>query len=219
MSRWNSKQIVVDANVARGSSNDRMFNPVSGNLGAQNRQCLQAIWEEKHLAVFNLTLRQEWNRHASSHAKGWLRNMEQKNRIAQEDGERFAVLADPAGACLSSEGERAALAKDFHLIQSALATGQLILSNEVRFPRFVPRPARQFKNLPPCITPVRPSRAIRAGYGSRPERKRRQIAASTSGRIVTWMATRFVLPLAGGPRLRPKGALAPPNRCQAPPPK
>ena len=34
MSRWNSKQIVVDANIARGSSNDRMFNPISGDSGA-----------------------------------------------------------------------------------------------------------------------------------------------------------------------------------------
>jgi hypothetical protein len=137
MSRWNSKQIVVDANIARGSSNDKMFNPISGDLGAQNRQCLQAIWEERHFAVFSLTLRDEWNRHASSHAKRWLRNMEQKSRIVPEDGEQFAELADPACACLPTAGEKAALAKDFHLIQSALATGQLILSNEVLFPRYV----------------------------------------------------------------------------------
>jgi hypothetical protein len=137
MSRWNSKQIVVDANLAGGSSNDRMFNPILGDLGAQNRQCLQAIWEEEHFAVFSRKLRDEWNRHASSHAKRWLRNMEQKSRIVPEDGEPFAELAGPACACLSVAGERAALAKDFHLIQSALATGQLILSNEVRFPRYV----------------------------------------------------------------------------------
>lgn len=137
MSRWNSKQIVIDANVARGSSNDRMFNPILGDLGAQSRQSLQAIWEESHVAVFNRNLRGEWDRHTSFYAKRWFRNMQQKNRIIEEDGAQFAYLADPACACLSAAAEKAALAKDFHLIQSALATGQLILSNEIRFPRYV----------------------------------------------------------------------------------
>jgi hypothetical protein len=63
--------------------------------------------------------------------------MEQKSRIVLEDGEQFAALADRACACLSGATEKAALAKDFHLIQSALATGQLVLSNEVWFPRYV----------------------------------------------------------------------------------
>jgi hypothetical protein len=137
MSWWNSKQIVIDANVAAGSSNDRMFNPILGDGGAQNRQCLQAIWEERHIAVFSRNLRDEWDKHASSYAKRWLRNMEQKTRTIEEDGEQFAKMAGPVCACLSDAGERAALAKDFHLIQSALTTGQLILSNEVRFPRYV----------------------------------------------------------------------------------
>lgn len=140
MSRSNSKQIVIDANVAAGSSNDRMFNPILGDGGAQNRQCLQAIWDERHIAVFSLKLRTEWEKHASgrrSYAKQWLRNMEQKSRIVQEEGEQFAELAGSACACLSDAGEKAALAKDFHLIQSALATEQLILSNEVRFPKYV----------------------------------------------------------------------------------
>jgi hypothetical protein len=137
MSWKNSKQLVVDANVGQGSSNDRMFNPILGDSGSQSRQCLQTIWEERHVAVFSGSLRDEWDRHASSYAKRWLRNMEQKSRIVEEDGEQFAELAIPACACLSTAGEKAALAKDFHLIQSALATGQLILSNEVRFPRYV----------------------------------------------------------------------------------
>jgi len=137
MSSGHSKQIVIDANIAQGSSNDRMFNPVLGDAGAQSRQCLQAIWDEKHVAVFGRSLLSEWDRHASSYARRWLRNMEQKSRVVLEDGERFAELAISACACLSTAGEKAALVKDLHLIQSALATGQLILSNEVRFPRYV----------------------------------------------------------------------------------
>jgi hypothetical protein len=114
-----------------------MFNPILGDPGAQSRQCLQAIWEERHIAVFGRNLRDEWIRHASSYARSWFRNMELKSRVVLDDGEQFAELSGPACACLSGAGEKAALVKDFHLIQSALATGQLILSNETRFPRYV----------------------------------------------------------------------------------
>lgn len=136
MSLANSKQLVIDANLALGS-NDRMFNPMGENPGDRNRRCLLAVREEKHVAIFNLKLRREWRAHASPFAIGWLQNMERKNLTADEEGERFSGLSASACDCLASEGNKRALAKDFHLVQSALATGQLILSNEREFPRFV----------------------------------------------------------------------------------
>lgn len=134
MSRWNSKQLVLDASVASGS-NDLMFNPVSDVAGDRNRKCLQAIWEEEHAAVFNLQLQQEWRKHASPYAATWLQNMTRKGRTLVADGGDFATLLEPACLCQVSDAQRAALKKDFHLVQSALATGQLILSNETKFPR------------------------------------------------------------------------------------
>jgi hypothetical protein len=136
MSWKNSKQLVLDASLATGSS-DRMFNPMGGNPGDRNRRCLLAIREEKHVAVFNLKLRREWRDHASPFAIGWLQDMERKSLVADKEGERFAILLKSACDCLPSEGHKAALAKDIHLVRSALATGQLILSNEKEFPKFV----------------------------------------------------------------------------------
>ena len=138
MSRLNSKQLVLDASLALGS-NDRMFNPVGNVAGDVNRRCLDAVWEEEHVAVFNRQLRQEWRDHASLSARAWLQRMTQKSRVVDEEGNGFSRLLQPACGCLPSAGEKADLAKDFHLAQSALATGQLILSNEVRFPRHVTR--------------------------------------------------------------------------------
>jgi hypothetical protein len=60
-----------------------------------------------------------------------------KDRIVNQEGEQFSELLDPACSCHESNAQRGALAKDFHLIQSALATGQLILSNETTFPGLV----------------------------------------------------------------------------------
>jgi hypothetical protein len=136
MSRSNSKRLVLDASLSLGS-NDRKFNPIGDTVGDRNRKCLQAVWEEEHVAVFNRQLQQEWRIHASPFAVAWLQKMIQKSRIVVDEGNNFSPLLQPASDCLPSNGEKAALAKDFHLVQSALATGQLILSNEVRFPRYV----------------------------------------------------------------------------------
>lgn len=62
-----------------------------------------------------------------------------KNRTVFDEGSGFSHLCQPACDCLPNAEEKASLAKDFHLVQSALATGQLILSNEMRFPRQVAR--------------------------------------------------------------------------------
>lgn len=138
MSRLNSKQLVLDASLALGSS-DRMFNPVDDATGNRNRKCLAAVWEEEHVAVFNRQLQREWREHASPSATAWLQRIIRKSRMVVNEGNEFSPLLQPACVCLPSAGEKADLAKDFHLVQSALATGQLILSNEVRFPSQVTR--------------------------------------------------------------------------------
>ena len=136
MSRWNSKKLVLDASLAAGS-NDLMFNPAGEIAGDRNRQCLQSIWEEEHIAVFNRQLQREWRDHASPFARMWLQRMVQKNRIVIEEGADFSGLEAAACKCQVSEKQSAELAKDFHLVQSALATEQLIISNETRFPKYI----------------------------------------------------------------------------------
>jgi len=63
--------------------------------------------------------------------------MTQTSRVIVEEGNAFSVLLEPTCDCQLTEGQKAAIEKDFHLIRSALATGQLIVSNETRFPRYV----------------------------------------------------------------------------------
>ena len=138
MSRLNRKKLVLDASIALGS-NDSMFNPTSGLPGDANRRILEAVWEEEHVAVFNRQLEREWRKHASPFAAAWRGRMVLKNRTVTDEGSEFSPLLQPACDCFPSAEEKADVAKDFHLVQSALATGQLILSNEMRFPRQVTR--------------------------------------------------------------------------------
>ena len=136
MSSKKRKQLVIDANIALGST-DPMYNPMSGIAGDMNRRCLQAVWEEGHIAVFNKQLRREWREHASRSAIAWLQKMDLKERTVDDDGEIFSELLAPACNCQSTNRHKDDLKKDFHLVQSALATGQTILSKEMKFPTFV----------------------------------------------------------------------------------
>jgi hypothetical protein len=136
MSRRNSKQLVIDASISKGSS-DRKFNPMGSNPADLSRKCLAAVREEKHIAVFSVLLRQEWRNHASLYSSEWLKAMDRKNLTVEIEGEEFSGLLGGIRQCLASEKHRAALAKDFHLVRSALASGQTILSNERRLPMLV----------------------------------------------------------------------------------
>jgi hypothetical protein len=89
------------------------------------------------VAVFNKQLRREWRDHASRSARRWLQTMEQKDLTVDVEGEAFAVLLAPARECQITDRHKADLEKDFHLVRSALGSGQTILSNELNFPRFL----------------------------------------------------------------------------------
>lgn len=152
MSRKNCKQLVIDANLTYASG-DFKFNPMIDLEGPsapdRSRQCLQAIFDEGHIAVFGRNLYGEWNRHVKddSYAREWFKLMQRKSRVLLEDGDSYTSLYAPACACLANDGERDALRKDFHLLQSALATGQLILSREVNLPRIVRRTCGEVKEF------------------------------------------------------------------------
>jgi hypothetical protein len=177
MSRLNSKLLVLDASLAKGS-NDAHFNPQGSVGGDVNRRLLIAVWEEGHVAVFNRQLRREWSDHAGDWVKRtWLRLMENKGLTRDEEGAEFSEMLGSASRVFTQEGERAAFVKDLHLIQSALATGQLILSNELRFPRQAAQVCQTEENLKqlhygnPAVEGENCRLWIKAGAEKEPERR------------------------------------------------
>lgn len=128
MTRRNRKRLVIDANIAHSAGTSEV--PAS----RYSRTCLDAILQDEHIAVFSRALRQEWKNHASLHATRWRVTMEKRKRIENEEGEEFEHLLDQACECLAHVTWQNALRKDFHLVQSALATDQILLSNESRLP-------------------------------------------------------------------------------------
>jgi hypothetical protein len=131
MTRNNRKRLVIDANVARSAGDSDV--PVSH----YSRAALDAILQGEFIAVFSVALRTEWNKHASLHSKLWWASMFARRRVENNDGLEFATHLDRACSCLEQDKLKEALAKDFHLLQSALASGRTIISNEKNLPKLV----------------------------------------------------------------------------------
>jgi len=141
MTRKKGKWLVIDANIAHSAGTGEV--PTS----RYSRTSLEIVLQGEHIAVFNPSLRQEWKNHSSKFARIWWRAMSARRRIEDREGGEFSQHLDRACACLEHPSWKDALRKDFHLIQSALATDQTILSNERDFPRFVAAVCRTVHEL------------------------------------------------------------------------
>lgn len=141
MTRKNGKRLVIDANIAHSAG--------AGEVPAScySRKSLEAILAGEYIVVFNQSLRQEWKDHSKKFARIWWRSMAAKKRIENAEGEEFARHLHRACACLEYDRWKSDLAKDFHLVQSALASGQTIISNERNFPVFVAAACPSVKEL------------------------------------------------------------------------
>lgn len=124
-------RLAIDANIAHSAGSS----DVPSSLYSRN--CLNAVLEHGHVAVFGQLLQGEWKEHASLHSKRWWRSMMARKRIEFQDGREFAGHMEPACACLVHDRWKDDLRKDFHLVQTALAADNTVLSNERSFPKYV----------------------------------------------------------------------------------
>jgi len=125
------KRLVIDANIAHSAG----FSDVQDSRYC--RLSLDAVLDGDYVAVFNEALRREWKDHLSRYSWTWQRSMVAQRRVEYAEGKEFAIYLDRACSSLEHERWKDDLRKDFHLIQSALASGQTILSLEKNFPKFV----------------------------------------------------------------------------------
>ena len=141
MTRKNGKRLVIDANIAHSAG--------AGEVPASrySRTSLEAVLEGEYVAVFNSSLRAELKDHSSKTFQIWWRSMSAQKRIEDREGIEYAHHLDPACACLEHDRWKEALRKDFHLVQSALASGHTILSNEKNFPKFIAIASRNVRDL------------------------------------------------------------------------
>lgn len=124
-------RLVVDASIAQSAGTS----DVPESLYC--RECLNAVRDSGHIAVFSDQLLSEWHEHASSLSRRWRKSMVARRRIERAEGEEFGELLNRACACLAKNKWREAFVKDFHMVRAALATDRTILSKETEFPKLL----------------------------------------------------------------------------------
>jgi hypothetical protein len=112
------KLLVVDASVARAAGNSE--HPISSAC----RQILTDILEICHSVALNPELRQEWNHHQSRFTRKWRASMAARRKPLHD------ISTAPCGLDLDrfDEKNRAAIEKDLHLLELALATDKEIIT-------------------------------------------------------------------------------------------
>ena len=134
-------RLVIDANIAQSAGSSDV--PIS----LYSRECLNAVREHGHIAVFTRQLLGEWGDHASLFSRQWWRSMVARRRIEYGEGAEFLIHLERACACLAQDRWKEDLRKDFHLVRAALAADQTILSNEISFPGYLSIAARTVRVL------------------------------------------------------------------------
>jgi hypothetical protein len=122
-----SKRIVVDASVARASGG-------ANTLGTGSKNCrdvLDMILKVCHQLVMTPAIREEWNKHQSSFATGWRRNMVSKRKMIFIELEEDAELREKIVATVS-ENERKIVLKDCILLEASLASDRIVISLDKR---------------------------------------------------------------------------------------
>lgn len=112
------KLLVVDASVARAAGNSE--HPVSSAC----RQILTDILEICHSVALNPELRQEWSRHQSRFTRKWRASMAARRKPLNDIGTTPCIL----DLDRFDENSRAAIEKDLHLLELALATDKEIIT-------------------------------------------------------------------------------------------
>ena len=126
MSKVASRQLVIDADVARAAGES----PDATGVSKACRDFLQTVMEVCHHAVWTPAVAAEWKRHASRFSLKWRRQMVARRKLDECDPrvvpglEQRILSANPPG--LNPELIR----KDLHLVYAALETAAPVASHD-----------------------------------------------------------------------------------------
>lgn len=130
MSANQSYRLVIDASIARASGGEAAVHPTA----TCTRNFLLNVLEICHKAVMTPEIGAEWDRHQSSFARKWRRSMVARRKLIVIDSVGRDDLRRQIDQGVSSDNDKAAMLKDFHLVEAAIATDRRIvaLDDEVR---------------------------------------------------------------------------------------
>lgn len=119
-----SRNLVIDASVARASGGAEAVHPVS----IVTRDFLQAVLDISHKAVMTPAIIAEWNRHQSGFARKWRRSMMARKKLLLLNVEERPDLRQRVELEIISRKQKDTMLKDCHLIEAAIETDKKIIS-------------------------------------------------------------------------------------------
>lgn len=119
-----SKSLVIDASVAHASGGENATHPEA----THTRDFLQAVLKICHKAVMSPAIRDEWNAHQSGFARAWRRSMVARGKLLLSDIDERPDIRKEIKKAAVTNNQKDAMQKDCHLLESAIATNQRIVS-------------------------------------------------------------------------------------------
>lgn len=116
--------MVIDASVARASGGNSAAHPTA----AHTRDFLQAVLTICHKAVMTSAVRDEWDAHQSYFARKWRSSMLARKKLKLLKVDEQQNLRRRIESEVTSDAKKAAMLKDCHLIEAALATDRRIIA-------------------------------------------------------------------------------------------
>ncbi|MGI4743990.1 MAG: hypothetical protein ACRYG7_53250 [Janthinobacterium lividum] len=163
-----SCRLVVDTNVAQSAGESQ--HPVSEAC----RQVLETMMNKQHRVVLSATQFREWQKHQSPYARRWLASMKAKNLWHVLTPEPDSGLANNIHKLECTDKACAEMLKDVHLLESALATDHVVVSQETNVlglfityarPLRIPRPVawvNPIEDTPTCMAWLEAGAAVEA---------------------------------------------------------
>lgn len=124
MKKKQSKNLVIDASVARAAGGDGAIHPTAMTA----RNFLSAVLRICHKAVMTPAVRNEWDVHQSRFARKWRSSMVARKKLLLFDLDEREDIREQIGLANIGKNKKDAMLKDCHLIESAIASDNRIIS-------------------------------------------------------------------------------------------
>ena len=127
MAKKKSKRLVIDACIARSSGLKTAVDPVACNC----RDFLQKVLGICYRVVMTQPISEDWDKHQSLFALTWRASMTARKKLVPPPGTVLNYkLRNKIYKATRDANQRREMAKDFYLIEAALATDRIIVSRD-----------------------------------------------------------------------------------------
>jgi len=138
-----SRNLVIDASVARSAGGV----DATATTSVQCRDFLLSVLRVCHHLAMTAAMSSEWKRNQSSFTRNWQVQMANRRKLDYVDALEMPALRERVEATARNDRDRRAMLKDWHLIEAALATHQVVVSRDESARCLFDAAARELREL------------------------------------------------------------------------